>query len=129
MVVSNQSDLALTERWISSFSMSLSRGQDLQNSNEGDYYPGRFLRGKRYKHLVLFNKMMPSGKENKLIIQWVLNEDYRGNSKNNAIEIAFVLNQILGRRGAGSLYLFLSRNGWIQNTTTIPLQVKVPINV
>ncbi len=99
------------------------------------YYPGRFLRGNFNKHLVLYRKpqkgssLSSSAPGEKLVLQWVLNEDYRGGPNNNkrinVSEIAFVLNQVLGRRGPGSLYLFLRKRGWIRNGSVLPTQVTV----
>jgi hypothetical protein len=43
--------------------------------------------------------------------QWILNEDYYSDSGVNAVEIAFVLNQILGRRGNESLHEYLRSGG------------------
>jgi len=133
VVVSNQLELSSIERWVAPFSMSLKPRQNQVASNVmTNYVPGQFLRGKRHKHLILYQKdeSLSSIGNEKLIMQWVLNEDYRGTKKNNAAEIAFVLNQVLGRRGPGSLYLFLRKRGWIQNkSSTLPLQIKVPTNV
>ena len=128
VVVSNQQDLSSIQRWVAPFSIALSKQKQIANDTVENHYPGRFLRGRRRKHLVLYDSSLSTGKE-QLVIQWVLNEDYRGPRRNNVVEIAFVLNQILGRRGPGSLYRFLRKQGWIQNSLTVPLQVKVPINV
>jgi len=129
VVISNQQDLLSMQRWVAPFNVALSKQR--QPVPVETHYPGRFLRGRQRKHLILYDNspsISTAGKE-KLIIQWVLNEDYTGPRKTNAVEIAFVLNQIFGRRGPGSLYIFLRGQGWIQNGPTLPLQVKVPINV
>ena len=127
VVVSNQQDLSSIERWVLPFSNTLSKKKLIPLEN---HFPGRLLRGRRRKHLILIDKNPTSSGLNnkKLVIQWVLNKDYRGIRKTYAVEINFVLNQILGRRGPGSLYLYLRKQGWIQNGSTVPLQVKVPIN-
>lgn len=127
VVISNQQDLSSLRRWVTPFSVSLSSLKQAVPVRK--HFPGRLLRGRRRKHLILYDKSSTGTGKEKLIIQWVLNEDYRGQKKINAVEIAFVLNQILGRRGPGSLYLFLRGQGWITNGLTIPLQVKVPMNV
>lgn len=132
VVVSNQQELSSIERWVAPFSVTLKSRQNQGFSNAiPNYFPGQFLRGKRHKHLILYQKDESTStvRNEKLIMQWVLNEDYRGVKKYNAVELAFVLNQVLGRRGPGSLYLFLRKRGWIQNkSSTVPLQIKVPTN-
>jgi len=134
VVVSNQQDFSSIQRWITvtQFSVALSqRKNNMAGNFVPNFYPGRFLRGNRLKHLVLLQKNDSSSStdKEKLIIQWVLNEDYRGLKTNNAVEIAFVLNQILGRRGPGSLYQSLRKQGWILNGSAIPPQISVPVNV
>lgn len=154
VVVSNQQDPLSLERWITPFGLTMStkpkltrpksRRPAINNSNDnlfadggvlGTYhYPGQFLQGKRYKHVVLYRSKDDSASSSlsqsnayneKLILQWVLNEDYRGSKKINVVETAFVLDQILGRRGQGSLFKFLRKRGWIQNTSTLPLHFSV----
>ena len=132
VVVSNQQDLSSIERWVAPFSASLKqRKKQAAISVAPNYYPGLFLLGKRHKHLILYQKDETSSinESEKLIMQWVLNEDYSGAKRSNAVEIAFVLNQILGRRGPGSLYAFMRKRGWIQNrSSTLPLQITVQAN-
>ena len=139
VVVSNQQDLSTIQRFATPFSVTLSQ-KKIENIKEvtntipnnpfekNDFLPGLFLRGNRYKHVILYRKnenSLPTANE-KLVVQWVLNEDYRGPNQNNAFEIAFVLNQILGRRGPGSLYRFLRKRKWIQNNaSTLPPQISV----
>lgn len=131
VVVGNQQqDFSTLERMVSPFSDSLSkRRRRADFGAEGNHFPGRFLQGKRYKHLLLYreeNSLTSVQGNEKLTLQWVLNEDYRRPAINNAVEIAFVLNQILGRRGPGSLYLFLRKRGWIQNgSSSLPPQFSV----
>ena len=135
VVVSNQKDLSTLQRWISisPFNIALSTRKNINAVGGGgsnfitNFYPGRFLRGNCLKHLILYSP--EANDKETLIIQWVLNEDYRNTKINNAVEIAFVLNQILGRRGPGSLYLYLRQQGWIQNGSTLPAQISVPVNV
>lgn len=127
-IVTNQEDMSSIRRWAAPFSVALSPNKPMATKDIPKHYPGRFLVGNRRKHLILHDGSAKIGEE-KLILQWVLNQDYRGPQKNDAIEIAFVLNQILGRRGPGSLNLFLRQQGWIQNSSAIPPRVSVDLNV
>jgi insulysin len=131
--------LRTIESWVSTtFDKTLSTSVNGNVSTKRRYhYPAQFKRKLPYNHMVLHHKGN-EGNE-KMTLQWVLNEDYeereryngryKESTNANASEIAFVLNQILGRRGPGSFYQYLRDHGWIHNKSTLPPQVTIPMNV
>lgn len=139
LVVVAPQDFVTLERWVAPFGATLSYNNKYPTPPP-DFYPGQFLLGNRYKHVVLYrpneeSRSLPasSTKEptEKLIFEWVFNQDYRerGRKLITGPQIAFVLSQLLGRRGPGSLYQFLSRRGWIpKGSTSIP-RVTLPVDV
>ena len=72
-----------------------------------------------------------------LTMEWITNFDYTsvtttttrttGESMVTGTQMAFLLSQTLGRKGTGSLYLFLLRRGWIASGSvprfTVPVDV------
>lgn len=150
VIVSNQKGkegggLEIMQKWLTPFEQVLKKKKiirDDENSiqekketdnNNNEEIHGRFKPGP--KELLLYDaayyRNTPS--EQKLIFQWILNnnDDYNtniNNKNNSAIEIAFVLNQIFGRRGYGSLYYFLRQKGYIISSSSVPPQIKVPVN-
>lgn len=134
LVVIGPQDMSALERWVGPFGFTLSRSK----KREGDriYFPGQFLQGNRYKQLVLYREHSDnssSDETEKLIFEWVMTQDYRdmmrgGKQAITAPQIAFVINQILGRRGPGSFYAFLVRRGWIQNGSASIPRVSVPVD-
>lgn len=121
---SQLSSLSTMESWVSKFNDVLSIPSEIATFQRY-HYPARFNKSAVDDRRVLLNgKGDDSG--DKITIQWIINEDYRNNyGTNKAIEIAFVLNQIFGRRGTGSLFSLLRENNWIQNKNTLPPQVTV----
>jgi insulysin len=128
-VVSPQ-DVSSLERWVSSFGYALSRHRKPEGSQ--GYFPGQFLLGKRYKHLVLYRQENPDENE-KLIVEWVINQDYRNlmRGRNEAIaapQIGFVLSQMLCRRGPGSFYAYLLRRGWTRDSSSAIPRISLPVD-
>jgi len=140
LVVVAPQDLITLERWVAPFGATLSFNYK-NPTPPPDFYPGQFLLGNRFKHVVLYRpnedstQSLPasSTKEptDKLIFEWVFNQDYRerGRKLITGPQIAFVLSQLLGRRGPGSLYQFLSRRGWIPKGNTAIPRVTLPVDV
>lgn len=137
VIVSNQNKhdlnkgLTIMEKWLEPFQQSLNKEEGFSRTmtaSEKSYTVGRFKTGS--KQVLLHDKSRALGEE-KLVFQWILNENYSstGSRANSAIEIAFILNQIFGRRGYGSLYFFLRQRGWIISSSSVPPQIKVPVNV
>ena len=118
------SPLSSMESWVAKFNDALSRSSETQMFKRY-HYPAMFDSMVAEKR-VLLNEKGNNGVGDKVTIQWILNEDYRSNDgSNKAIEIAFVLNQIFGRRGSGSLYSILRKQNWIQNNNVLPPQFTV----
>ena len=95
VVIGNTKDLMSLQRYVSinPFSFTLSTRKSMPSSSNFNtgFYPGRFLRGNFLKHLVLYSNNDDKD-TTKLIIQWVLDEDYRGNKIINGVVIVFMLN-------------------------------------
>jgi insulysin len=130
LVIKGRQDLYALERLAAPFGSTMSRVKPrggLLQSSRIRHYPGAFLEGSRLKQLVLFRKRDDTSTET-ISFQWTLNLDYRdGPVLVTATHVAFVLARILGRRGPGSLYLFLLRRGWVPSGG-VP-RVLVPVNV
>jgi insulysin len=117
-------------------------------------YPGGFLQVNRLKHVVLYRTQAAGGGRyndradavEKMYINWSLHLDYRGGggggsetaSKGGrstsapgvtATQVAFVMSQVLGRRGPGSLSAFLRRRGWTLPGPNSAPRVLVPLDV
>jgi insulysin len=83
--------------------------------------------------MVLYRKQGDSDME-KLSFEWVFDLDYRemmmpDNQVVTATQLGFILAQILGRRGPGSLYLFLLRRGWVPSGQSGVPRITLPIEV
>ncbi|GKZ00602.1 hypothetical protein MPSEU_001012400 [Mayamaea pseudoterrestris] len=123
LVVIGPQDLLTLERKVAPFAKAFSNASLPSPAPlvASKIYPGGFLRGNRPKQLVLFRKRNDEGE--KLSFHFALNLDYRerGRPVVTATQIGFVLAQIFGRRGPGSLYAFLLRRGWVpQLASSIP---------
>lgn len=126
LVVVSNVDTFVLERMCSPFGSILSRTNP-RKKTPARYYPGSFLEGSRYKHAVLSRPKGDSDRE-RISFQWNINLDYR-NQRLTATQICFVLSQILGRKGPGSLYLYLLRRGWIPNGNVGIPRVSLPLDV
>jgi insulysin len=133
LVVQGPQDLVALERWVAPFGNTLSRDVPKAGTTLAmRSYPGGFLQGNRLKQMILYRKQGDSTTE-KLSFDWVLDLDYvdipSGKQTVTATQIAFVLAQILGRRGPGSLYLFLLRRGWVPSLASSLPRITIPIDV
>ena len=131
LVVISRQDIAALERFVVVFNNVLSVRR-VNATAKLRKYPGGFLRGNRLKHLVLYNKRVDNN-SNKLSFQWATDLDYNTADKNargmvTATQLAFVLSQIVSRRGPGSLGYFLLRRGWCLNEAGIP-KVSITVDV
>jgi insulysin len=149
LVVTAPHDSVTLQRWVMPFSVTLSRnpavvgaaaGRDTTHPQQPPlqrrFYPGGFLQGSRLKQMVLFRdtKKEPDDQIERLIMEWILNLDYTDAIRNGqpvvtATQIAFLVAQILGRRGPGSLYFFLSRRGWVPTSHAALPRVSLPVQV
>ncbi|GAX26558.1 hypothetical protein FisN_21Lh024 [Fistulifera solaris] len=127
LVIVSNADTFLLERLCSPLNYILSRNKPSKKP-PARYYPGTFLEGSRYKHVVLSRPNGDSDHE-RITMQWNLNLDYRS-QRVTATQICFILAQILGRKGPGSLYLYLLRRGWIPSTGTAGIpRISLPLDV
>jgi insulysin len=154
LVVVAPLELFTLERFVTPFASTLSRykptataaGATVEARSIPPFqttYPGGLLQGKRLKHMVLYRKQpvgdgLISSELERLYIDWSLHLDYQGeNLKSQSVarplvtatHVAFILSQILGRKGPGSLYAFLVRRGWTRPGATGVPRVLVPLDV
>lgn len=132
LVVIGPQDLSALERLVTSFGTALSKSD---TDAPRPSYPGGFLAGNRLKQMILYrgeSSSSPSSLE-KLTFEWSLDLQYPDPSAPKpfvaATQIAFLLSQVLSRRGPGSLYLFLQRRGWVPSGNTGLPKVSVPVDV
>lgn len=131
LVITGPQDLFALERMVAPFAKALSNVK-LPRTTKAQIYPGSFLKGKRLKRVVLHRSQ--DEQNEKISFDFATNLDYRERTQSTkftatASQIGFVLSQVFGRRGPGSLYLFLLRRGWIPvGSNTLP-RVTVPLDV
>lgn len=120
LVVIAPYEFSLLERWVAPFSSILSRERNYERTTR--LFPSEALRADRKMRQVLLYrpKIDFPLKQNieTLSMHWPLNLDYNPPSRGGggvvtAAQIGFVLSQILGRRGPGSLYYILYRRGYL----------------
>lgn len=132
LVVIGPHEVTRLERWIAPFGFTLSRNKKREIVKS--FFPGQFLLGSRYKQVILYRNSEESASHTeKLIFEWVMHQDYRdmmrgGRQTVTAPQIAFVIAQILGRRGPGSLYSFLRRRGWIPDGSLSVPRILLPVD-
>jgi insulysin len=134
LVVVGPQEIGALERWVAPFSYALSREIPKDSVPLARRsYPGGFLIGNRPKQMVLYRKQGDSSAE-KLSFEWNLDLDYGdmmipGKQSVTATQLGFILAQVLGRRGPGSLYVFLLRRGWIPSGSSGVPHITIPIEV
>jgi insulysin len=133
LVVIAPLELLLLDRIVAPFASTLSKVSSKGLTKNNTRYTGGFLQGNFRKQMVLYRQEENDDSSEMLSFQWALNLDYsseRGTGKAivTASQIAFVLSQILGRHGPGSLYFFLLRRGWIIGNKTYP-RISLPLDV
>jgi insulysin len=134
LVVVGPQEMGALERWVAPFSFALSRETPKYSVPlVRRSYPGGFLQGNRLKQMVLYRKQGESSAE-KLSFEWALDLDYGdmmipGKQSVTATQLGFILAQVLGRRGPGSLYLFLLRRGWVPSGSSGVPHITLPIEV
>lgn len=117
LVVIGPNDFGSLERWVTPFTSTLSR--EKMPSPLPRAFPAPLIRSNNNKprQIILFrSKNDIPLKENieTLTLQWALDLEYSlQNRLVTATQIGFVLSQILGRRGPGSLYYILYRRKWV----------------
>jgi insulysin len=135
LVVICPAEPSALERWVSGFDDTLSNRRDVADVSRLTY-PKTFLGGSRMEQLVLMHSKASGTRENRgrVAMFWGLNLDYdevekAGTEAITATQIGFLVSQILGRRGPGSLYLFLTRRGWVPKGIKGLPQVSIPVDV
>jgi insulysin len=134
LVVVGPQEIGALERWVAPFSYAFSREIPKDSVSPAQRsYPGGFLQGNRLKQMVLYRKEGDSSAE-KLSFEWALDLDYGdmmipGKQSVTATQLGFILAQILGRRGPGSLYLFLLQRGWVPSGLSGVPRITLPVEV
>jgi insulysin len=134
LVVVGPQEIGALERWVAPFSYAFSREIPKDSAPPARRsYPGGFLQGNRLKQMVLYRKEGDSSAE-KLSFEWALDLDYGdmmipGKQSVTATQLGFILAQILGRRGPGSLYSFLLRRGWVPSGLAGVPHITLPVEV
>jgi len=137
LVVISPNEISALEAWVASFSTAFSKERNVDVSPRT--FPPFIQKDSKLNTVCLFRKESgnrPGDDLEKLSFQWGLNLDYAGMQNPNgrtvvtATQIGFILSQIVGRRGPGSLYTLLTRRKWIpegtQGLPTISFPVDVP---
>jgi insulysin len=111
------------ERWVSPFSSSLSRQAPKQTTGPRVFPQPPLKADKRTRQILLYRPRVDNPMKETietLSMHWVLELDYNiepstrfGRTIVSAPQVGFVVSQILGRRGPGSLYYILFRRGWL----------------
>jgi insulysin len=138
LVVISPSPLSSLESWVQPFASTLSKSRlagEVQRKFP-DFFPPRnsintyCLYRRRASSDVLADDV------EKLSIQWQLDQDYTdlptnpaSNSVVTATQIGFVMAQILGRRGPGSLSTVLKDRKWIPDGTKGLPRISFPVDV
>jgi insulysin len=135
LVVVSPNEISALEAWVAPFSAAFSK-ERRQGDREARNFPEFFPRQNRLATICLFRKQTGNGPGEdleKLSFQWGLNLDYdeMGQGKNTvtATQIGFILSQILGRRGPGSLFTLLKRRKWIPEGTQGLPRISFPVDV
>jgi insulysin len=137
LVVISPNEISALEAWVASFSTAFSKERKEELSPRA--FPRFLPKQNKLYTICLFRKESgnkPGDDLEKLSFQWGLNLDYSGirdatgRTIVTATQIGFILSQILGRRGPGTLYTLLKRRKWIPEGTlglpTISFPVDVP---
>ena len=149
LVAVSPSDLASLEAWVAPFASTLSskritESDDTTESSDNALkrmFPEPFPKRSRISPICLFRSKSKSGnnalgdKFEKLSFLWPLCLDYstvdpqEGQQVITASQIGFVIAQIFGRRGPGSVYNLLRRRKWIPDGTNGIPRVSFPVDV
>ena len=135
LVVVSRSDLTSLETWVAPFASTLSRERVEEEPQR--VFPEFFPTQNRISTICLFRQKSSTvvGEDlEKLSFQWALNLDYSGAKQSGrsivtATQIGFVLSQIFGRRGPGSLYTLLRKRGWIPEGSQGLPRIIFPVDV
>ena len=134
LVVIGPNDISTLERWVVPFSFTLSR--ERMSSPLPRSFPEPLKTSNKVRHFLLHRKKSEFPLKEALetmSMQWVLGLDYEAGSKGKPIvtatQIGFVLSQILGRRGPGSLYYSLYKRKWVPTGNQGLPRITFPVDV
>ena len=146
LVAVSPSDLTSMEAWVAPFASTLST-QRVRRDNEDARdsanamkreFPEPFPKRNRISPICLFRRKSKSGngvddKFEKLSFLWPLSFDYSMTDPSQQVvtasQIGFVLAQIFGRRGPGSIYNLLRRRKWVPDGTNGIPRISFPVDV
>lgn len=146
-VISSHELSSSLESWVAPFAFVLSRehcpphqsGNNDENDCEDGVFHSRsfpefFPRQSKITTICMFRKQKGGSDDDleKLSFQWGLNLDYRNIESEQVVtatQIGFILAQILGRRGPGSLYTLLKRRQWVPDGTRGLPKISFPADV
>lgn len=143
LVVVGPEDLRTLERWIAPFATALSQNSVAASKLSQEIpkqYPEPFPNSSGIKltqTILLRSKDDPLFNENveTLSFEWPLDLQYHGLDAGDqrttvtATGVGFIIAQILGRRGPGSLYRFLLRRGWVKGGNKVVPRISFPVDV
>ncbi|KAG7367659.1 peptidase M16 family protein [Nitzschia inconspicua] len=155
LVVLGPSPITSLETWVQPFASTLSRKTNLEETQRvfPPFFPPR--RNNNPINTYCLFRRKPSGSDTladnleKLTFQWALDQDYTDlrtqtttaatatttgtspttNNVVTATQIGFVMAEILGRRGPGSLFTVLKLRKWIPNGSTGLPRISFPVDV
>jgi insulysin len=156
LVVVSSSSLSSLESMVQPFASTLSRQkkeEEGEQQRKQRIFPNFLLPGKLINPICLFrgkvsNEILADDLE-KISFQWALDQDYRGLRTNEsygtgtgtttkssygysvvtATEIGFVMAEILGRRGPGSLFQLLKKRKWVPEGSQRVPRISFPVDV
>ncbi len=146
LVVVTSEKLSSLESMVQSFSTTMSNQQNDYKSDETQKpqprtFPPFLLSGAPVRPICLFrgkvsNEILADDLE-KISFQWALDQDYsdlrrpNGGTKSvvTATQIGFVMAEILGRRGPGSLFKILKNRKWIPEGNRGLPRISFPVDV
>jgi insulysin len=158
LVVVSSSSLSSLENMVQPFASTLSRQKKKEEGEQQQrnqrIFPNFLLPGKPINPICLFrgkvsNEILADNLE-KISFQWALDQDYTGLRTNEssgtgtgiattkssygysvvtATEIGFVMAEILGRRGPGSLFQLLQKRRWVPEGNRGVPRISFPVDV
>ncbi|KAL3917239.1 MAG: hypothetical protein SGILL_004804, partial [Bacillariaceae sp.] len=141
LVVVSPSPIATLESWVQPFSSALSKKrvqQDITAITRN--FPQFLLPRSPINTYCLFRKKptddIVADNSEKLTFQWALDQDYSelltNPSSNNVVtatQIGFVMAEVLGRRGPGTLYTVLKDKKWVPDGSRGVPRISFPVDV
>jgi insulysin len=141
LVVIGPSPTASLEGWVQPFASTLSRKRALDEaSTVTRSFPQLLLPRSPINTYCLFRKMSSADiladNLEKISFQWALDQDYSdlltnpaSNDVVTATQIGFVMAEILGRRGPGTLFTILKARKWVPDGTKGVPRISFPLDV